>query len=75
MGIDGNEETDFLARTAAEERVSPIGSLAFSELSSLKKIKLNQLERTTSRPWYLEEIREVHSRLWLGNTKLPSCAL
>ncbi|GFX31097.1 hypothetical protein TNCV_2026001 [Trichonephila clavipes] len=29
VGIDGNEEADFLARTAAGERESPSGSLTF----------------------------------------------
>ncbi|GFY00794.1 hypothetical protein TNCV_2141861 [Trichonephila clavipes] len=50
MGIDDNKKTDFWARTAAEERVDPIGNLTFSELSSLKKIDLNQFGRT---PWHL----------------------
>ncbi|GFX85806.1 hypothetical protein TNCV_2472081 [Trichonephila clavipes] len=43
-GIDGNEKADFLARTAAEEKVSPTGSLLLHS-SSLKKIELNQLGR------------------------------
>ncbi|GFU64002.1 RNase H domain-containing protein [Trichonephila clavipes] len=53
VGIDGNEKADFLARTAAEEEVSPVGYLTFSELSSLKKIELHHLRRTSpSHPWY-----------------------
>ncbi|GFU13468.1 hypothetical protein TNCV_937771 [Trichonephila clavipes] len=52
VGIDGNEKADFLARTAPEEE-SPTGSLAFSELSSLKKIELHRLGRIPpSHPWY-----------------------
>ncbi|GFV47088.1 hypothetical protein TNCV_197831 [Trichonephila clavipes] len=43
--IDGNEKANFLQRTAAEEEVSPTGSITFSELSFLKKIELNQLGR------------------------------
>ncbi|GFW89928.1 hypothetical protein TNCV_864581, partial [Trichonephila clavipes] len=44
--IDGNEKTGFLAMTTAEEGVIPTGSLTFSELSSLRRIKLNHLGRT-----------------------------
>ncbi|GFV24025.1 hypothetical protein TNCV_293521, partial [Trichonephila clavipes] len=44
LGIIVNDEADFLASTPAEERVSPTGSLTFSELSSFKKVELNQLE-------------------------------
>ncbi|GFQ97804.1 hypothetical protein TNCT_225911 [Trichonephila clavata] len=43
--MDGSEKADFLARTVDEEAVSPTGFLSFSELSSLKKIELNQLIR------------------------------
>ncbi|GFU33189.1 hypothetical protein TNCV_4156951 [Trichonephila clavipes] len=53
MGMDNKEKADFLARTAAEEEVSSTGYLTFSELSSLKKIKLYHLGRTPpSHPWY-----------------------
>ncbi|GFX12514.1 hypothetical protein TNCV_2930051 [Trichonephila clavipes] len=52
MEIDSNKKTDFLARTAAEEKVRPTGYLTF-QLSSLKKIKLHHLGRTPpSHPWY-----------------------
>ncbi|GFV19156.1 transposable element Tcb2 transposase [Trichonephila clavipes] len=50
VGIDGNEKADFLARPAAEEEVSPTGSLT---LSSFEKIELHHLGRTPfSYPWY-----------------------
>ncbi|GFW14082.1 hypothetical protein TNCV_3546711 [Trichonephila clavipes] len=52
MGIDGNEKTNILARTTAEEMVSHTGFLTFSKLSSLKNIELNQLGRTPSHSWY-----------------------
>ncbi|GFV38447.1 RNase H domain-containing protein [Trichonephila clavipes] len=38
VGIYGNEKADFLAGTAAEEEVNPVGYLTFSELSFLKEI-------------------------------------
>ncbi|GFW58004.1 uncharacterized protein TNCV_2741501 [Trichonephila clavipes] len=74
--IDGDEKVEFLARTSAEEEVSPPGCHTLSELSSLKKIDLINLEELflvifgTS-----EEIQEVHSGLCLGNIRLPSRAL
>ncbi|GFW94398.1 uncharacterized protein TNCV_1433331 [Trichonephila clavipes] len=63
--IDGNEKVNFIARTAVEEGVSLTGSFTFSELSSLKKIELNQLERTPPsigrNSGTSEEIQDVHS--------------
>ncbi|GFV40860.1 hypothetical protein TNCV_1637441 [Trichonephila clavipes] len=53
---DGIEKANFLARTAAEEGVSPTWSHTFIELSSLMKIQLNQLGRTlSSSPWYFQK--------------------
>ncbi|GFX73985.1 uncharacterized protein TNCV_2954681 [Trichonephila clavipes] len=46
VGIEGNERADFLARTAAEEGVSPRGNLTFSEISTISKLELNRQIKT-----------------------------
>ncbi|GFW78785.1 RNase H domain-containing protein [Trichonephila clavipes] len=76
VGINGKEKVDFLARTAAEEGMSPAGPLTFSELSSLKKIELNQIGKTPpSHPWYFGRNLRVHSGFCLGSTRQHSFAL
>ncbi|GFW40028.1 RNase H domain-containing protein [Trichonephila clavipes] len=53
VGIEGNENADFLARTAAVEGVSPRGNLTFSEISTISKLELNrQIKTPPSHAWY-----------------------
>ncbi|GFV87935.1 uncharacterized protein TNCV_782161 [Trichonephila clavipes] len=53
LGINVSEKPVFLARTAAEEEVSPTATLTFNELSFVKKSELNKRGRTPARDrWY-----------------------
>ncbi|GFV67280.1 hypothetical protein TNCV_3670351 [Trichonephila clavipes] len=73
VGIDGNEKANFLARTAAEAEVSPIGSGNYLPLRRLKSIVLEELFLVTLGT--SEEVQELHLNLYLGNTRLPSHSL
>ncbi|GFV78720.1 probable RNA-directed DNA polymerase from transposon BS [Trichonephila clavipes] len=64
VGIEGNKRTDFLARTAAVEGVSPRGNLTFSEISTISKLELNRLIKTPpSHAWYFAKCPDEFFRL------------
>ncbi|GFX00993.1 RNase H domain-containing protein [Trichonephila clavipes] len=82
VGMEGGERTDFLARTATVEGVSPRGNLIFSEISTISKLELNrQIKTPPTHAWYFAKcpgesfrlssrpLQSTYSRFLSGHTR------